>query len=181
MNVWNLAFNFTEGYEGGYVNDPNDDGGETFRGISRVHHSDWGGWEIIDRFKVMSDFPRCAERDHVLSAMMKAFYRIEFWDVVHGDELPWKMAVAVFDFAINSGPGRAIRYMQSVLGVDVDGMIGPRTVKAAHDQGENAVVELLARRAKFIHEIMDNKPSQKVWAMNWFRRLFRLANVVLEG
>jgi lysozyme family protein len=91
------------------------------------------------------------------------------------------MAVALFDFAVNSGPVTAVRMMQIVLRVFVDGDVGPKTVKAAHDAGEEAVIELMARRAKFLHEVMDNDPTQKKWAMNWFRRLFRLANIVLEG
>lgn len=181
VSSWDVAFDFTSGYEGGYVNDPNDMGGETFKGISRVSHSKWPGWEIVDRMKLMDGFPGCAERDHVLSGMVKAFYRIEFWDEVHGDELPWKMAVAVFDFAIHSSPKKATRYMQNVLGVVVDGIIGQKTVKAAHDQGEEAVVELLMARTEFLHKIMVAKPSQRVWARNWFRRMFKLANVVLEG
>ncbi len=91
------------------------------------------------------------------------------------------MAAAVFDMAVNSGVGTAARLMQVALNVPVDGNVGPVTVKAAHDAGEAGVVEFMARRAKFLHEIMDRDPGQTVWAMNWFRRLFKLANVVLEG
>lgn len=35
--------------EGGYVNDPNDRGGETYRGIARKFHPTWVGWRIIDK------------------------------------------------------------------------------------------------------------------------------------
>ena len=181
MNARDVALGFTLGYEGGYVNDPNDRGGETYRGISRKKWLKWEGWGIIDAEKKMPDFPARLAGNATLSEMVLGFYQANFWYAIHGDELPEKMAVALFDFAVNSGVEPAIKNMQIVLRVFVDGDVGSKTVKAAHDAGENAVVELMARRAKFLHEIMDNDPSQKVWAMNWFRRLFRLSNIVLEG
>jgi lysozyme family protein len=170
------------GYEGGYANDPNDRGGETFRGVARKHHPNWMGWEKVDAMKSFPEFPSCAVYDAALGDMVREFYVTEFWNKVHGDELPGKMAVAAFDCAVNSGPERAARLLQIALGgLVVDGDIGPRTVKAAHEAGEEGVVRFLAARAKFLHEIMDSDPTQKVWATNWFKRLFRLANVVLEG
>jgi lysozyme family protein len=181
MTAWEMALGFTLAYEGGWVNAPNDRGGETYRGISRVNWPNWPGWELIDEEKVREGFPGRLVGMSSLAELVIGFYQVNFWDPLHGDELPIKMAVALFDFAVNSGVARAVRTMQIVLGATVDGVLGPKTIKAAHDAGENGVVELLARRAKFLHEIMDNDPTQKVWAMNWFRRLFRLANVVLEG
>lgn len=181
MTAWEMALGFTLAYEGGWVNAPNDLGGETYRGISRVNWPAWRGWEVIDAEKKLDGFPGRLVGISTLVEEVIEFYRINFWEPIHGEELPIKMAVALFDFAVNSGVSRAVRTMQIVLGATVDGDIGPRTIKAAHEAGENAVVELLARRAKFLHEIMDNDPTQKVWAMNWFRRLFRLANIVLEG
>lgn len=169
------------GYEGGYANKAEDKGGETFRGVSRVKHPTNPIWPIVDGLKSQPDFPACANRDHQLFVLVRDFFIQEFWEKIHGDELPEKMAVATFDAAINSGPDRAVRLMQIALGVDADGDVGSKTVKAAFDAGERGVVRALARRAKFLHEIMDNDPTQEVWAMNWFTRMFLLANVVLEG
>lgn len=169
------------GYEGGYSSDPNDKGGETFRGISRVMHPGWMGWEKIDSLKSFLEFPSCAIYDGALADMVREFYVKEFWERIHGEELPGKMAVTAFDFAINSGVDRATRILQISLGVAVDGNIGPKTIKAAYDAGESGIISYLARRAKYLHEIMDNDPTQQVWALNWFRRLFKLANIVLVG
>ena len=71
--------------------------------------------------------------------------------------------------------------MQIGLGVVPDGIVGAKTVKAAYDSGERGVVRFLAQRTKFLHRIMDEDPTQEIWAMNFFNRLFLLANVVLEG
>jgi len=75
----------------------------------------------------------------------------------------------------------AIRLMQIALRVNVDGIVGQNTLKAAYAAGEKGVVRALAQRAKFLHEIMDRDPAQEYWSMNWFTRLFLLANLVLEG
>jgi lysozyme family protein len=181
MNAKDVALGFTLGYEGEWVNDPDDRGGETYRGISRVNWPKWAGWEIIDAEKQKDSFPARLVGMSDLSELVLDFYLVNFWEPIHGEELPPKMAVALFDFAVNSGPVTAVRMMQIVLRVFVDGEVGPKTVKAAHDAGEGAVIEMMARRAKFLHEVMDNDPSQQAWCLNWFRRLFRLANIVLEG
>ncbi|MCL2029533.1 MAG: hypothetical protein FWG97_03875 [Deltaproteobacteria bacterium] len=41
----------TKEFEGGYVDDPLDAGGETFRGISRKNHPKWPGWPLISQAK----------------------------------------------------------------------------------------------------------------------------------
>jgi hypothetical protein len=57
MNAMDVALGFTLGYEGEWVNDPDDRGGETYRGISRVHWPKWAGWAIIDAEKQNEAFP----------------------------------------------------------------------------------------------------------------------------
>lgn len=169
------------GYEGGWVNKKEDRGGETFRGVSRVKHPNNPIWPILDGMKTWPEFPACANYDAKLYVMVRDFYVAEFWNPIHGDELPEKLAVAVFDAAIHHGPERAVKLAQIALGVTVDGDVGAKTVKAAHAAGERGVVRFLAQRTKFLHSIMDADPTQEVWALNWFIRMFLLANVVLEG
>ena len=72
----------------------------------------------------------------VLRAMPKAeaveIYKAQYWAPVRGDELPAGVDLAVFDFAVNSGPGRAVKELQEVLGVKQDGIIGLQTLDAVH-------------------------------------------------
>lgn len=51
MADFDKAYFRTCKFEGGYANDKNDSGGETYKGISRVHNPKWGGWKIIDSYK----------------------------------------------------------------------------------------------------------------------------------
>jgi lysozyme family protein len=184
MTAWDKALEFTLAYEGGYVFDPADRGGETFRGISRKAWPTWEGWAIVDRVKSAhpEDFKAVLLQDQDLRGRAVRFYRENFWDPVHGDELPGKVAAAVFDMAVHSGVKTAIRALQSCLpGVVVDGEVGSQTVKAVFAAGEAGLVDFLAARATFLNGIMVSSPDQKVWARNWFKRLFKLSNLVLEG
>ena len=45
--------------------------------------------------------------------------------------MPPGLDLAVFDLAVHSGPLRAVRLLQAVLGVEADGIVGPVTLGAA--------------------------------------------------
>ena len=51
--MYKEAIKKTLKYEGGYVNDKDDRGGETYRGVSRRYHPNWSGWKIVDEYKQM--------------------------------------------------------------------------------------------------------------------------------
>ena len=167
-------------YEAGWANNPADRGGETIFGVSRNNHGTWPGWATVDAAKNRPDFPACVNKDRDLQALAIKLYREQYWNEVHGDELPWKMATAVFDMAVNSGPRIAAKEMQVALKVKVDGIIGPKTVKAAWDRGEDAVIEFMTNRIAFYVDIMVKKPDQRIWAKNWVKRLVKLCDFVLE-
>lgn len=66
----------------------------------------------------------------ITDEQLATVYRRHYWDAVAGAELPDGVDYAVFDFAVNSGPDRAVKYLQAIVGVAQDGKIGPETVKA---------------------------------------------------
>ena len=131
------ALTNTLAIEGGYANDPNDTGGETYRGISRVHHPKWPGWKIIDACK-HSGIP-LASRE-LLTSMVNAFYHDEFWikagcNIV--DAMSEPVAEELFEASVNCGRGNGVKFLQRALNVlnvnatlypdiDVDGVLGHR-------------------------------------------------------
>lgn len=105
------AYSRTGKFEGGYVNDPKDNGGETYYGISRKFHPNWGGWKTIDIQKDKPNFPKNLKevRDD-LSNMEKSFYKTNFWDVVWGDEIKnQNVANDMYDTAVNMGAATSIK------------------------------------------------------------------------
>ncbi|MCD6073099.1 MAG: hypothetical protein K0S42_3615 [Microvirga sp.] len=107
-------------HEGGFVHHAQDPGGATKFGITR---------ETLSRVRGR---PATIEDVRALTrAEAVAVYRRLYWDAVRGDDLPPGLDLAVFDLAVNSGPARAVRMLQTVLGVAVDGIVGPVTLEAA--------------------------------------------------
>lgn len=57
MAEFKPAFEQTIAHEGGYMNDPDDPGGETYKGVARKYWPKWLGWHIIDLLKRQAGFP----------------------------------------------------------------------------------------------------------------------------
>jgi lysozyme family protein len=109
-------------HEGGYVDHPKDPGGATNKGVTIATFR-----RYVKKDGTKDDLRRISDAD------VARIYKRHYWDAVRGDDLPDGLDYAVFDFAVNSGTGRAPKYLQRVLGVAQDGVIGPATIKAAHD------------------------------------------------
>ena len=72
------AFDLMISHEGGYVNDPDDPGGETYKGVARKIFSKWEGWSRIDMLKRQSGFPANLDRDPELQEAIEDFYEVQF-------------------------------------------------------------------------------------------------------
>ena len=182
------AFEKTMGHEGGYVNDPDDAGGETYCGISRVYNPSWYGWTLIDQEKDEPDFPACLEDDEDLDAAVEDFYKDKYWDVNRLDDVDSQaVAEEMFDTGVNMGTGRAARFLQTSLNylnrngslyqeLVVDGMIGTASLNALqivlYDGDEEVVLSMLnTLQGRHYMDYMDKNPSQKKYARGWFKRV----------
>ena len=108
-------------HEGGYVNHPTDPGGETNLGVTKRVYEEWGGTKDMVDLTVEDVAP---------------IYEKNYWGRTKCDDLPSGLDLCVFDFAVNAGPGRAAKYLQSMIGTTVDGGIGPNTLKAVYNYVE---------------------------------------------
>lgn len=144
-------------WEGGWSDHKDDPGGKTMKGILQ---------RVYDPWREKHGLPRQSVR-LISDEEVTAIYRQNYWNIVQGDELPPGIDLAVFDFGVNSGPARGIRYLQAVLGVSADGHMGPVTIKAAADADPVAVVKkLMADRRAFLHKI----PHKASFIKGWMRR-----------
>ncbi|WP_338847319.1 glycosyl hydrolase 108 family protein [Massilia sp. W12] len=104
-------------HEGGFSNHPQDPGGATMKGVTlQVFQSYFGADKTVDDLKNISQ------------AQLEQIYRSGYWDKCSGDALPAGLDYAMFDFAVNSGPGRAVKFLQKILGAQQDGAMGPATL-----------------------------------------------------
>ncbi len=104
-------------------------------------------------------------------------YRRDYWNPVHGTDLPASLALLVFDAAINQGAGTAARLLQKAVGVTEDGSIGPVTLRAVLAVPlENVLIDFCAERA-LRYEFNRN---EETFGRGWYRRLFRMYATALE-
>ena len=141
-------------HEGGLVDDPKDAGGLTNMGISQRAYPD----EDIRGLTV--------ER-------AKELYKRDYWDRYRTGDLPDRLRHIYVDMCINMGGGRAIKILQEACNsknatkIDVDGGIGPATIKAATNVEP---FRLRAYRVMFYAELVMKKPEQERFWVGWFRR-----------
>lgn len=111
--------------ESGYVNDPDDAGGETYLGISRKNNPKWVGWEVIDDIKKKYGTKNITSRlkkDVALTNSAKLLYKQNYWDVLELDDIPSQgIAHQLFDTCVNCGKTTAIRIAQQVLMMTITG------------------------------------------------------------
>ncbi len=111
--------------EGGYVDHPDDPGGATNWGISLRFLKNLFGRGDLDRDgDIDASDIRAMTREDAME-----FYHEEFWFPAKLDRLPLFLAISIFDAAVNQGRGRAIKWLQEILGVKADGVIGPVTLQ----------------------------------------------------
>lgn len=105
------AFDRLIGHEGGYVNDPQDPGGETKFGISKRAYPN------VDIAALTVD-------------QAKEIYRRDYWERAKADEYDGAIGFRLFDAAVNHGVETAVRFLQRAVDVADDGDIGPVTLAA---------------------------------------------------
>ncbi len=158
--------------EGGYGNDPDDPGGETYKGIARKMNSKWDGWVFVDMAKQKPNFPANLEADSHLQELIKEFYRNLYWDKIKGDDLQQQLvAESIFDFGVNAGIPTSAKLAQLVVDATPDGVFGDKTV--AKINGYNAELFLasftLAKIARYVN-IVKKQPTSKKFFYGWVRR-----------
>lgn len=109
---------FVLGAEGGWSDDPRDNGHETMKGITLATFRAWEGDPTItaDDLRAIDDLT------------VAEIYRNQYWDRVAGDNLPHGVNLMVFDLAVNAGPGRSVRMLQAAVHAGQDGWVGPLTL-----------------------------------------------------
>ena len=150
MKSWfDQCFDKLIAHEGGYVNDARDPGGETKYGISK------------------RAYPQVDIKALTLEAA-KEIYKRDYWDRAQCDKLPPALAYLLFDAAVNSGIGQAIRLLQRALGLADDGILGPLTLSAVQRMdAESACAKFLGHRLEFMAKLS----TWDTFGRGWARRI----------
>lgn len=156
------AFERVVGHEGGYGKDPKDRGNWT------------GGQESVGELKgtkfgiSAASYPN-EDIEHLTLDRAKQIYLADFWNKLRCDDIGAPLDEFLFDYAVNSGVGRAAVALQEAVGALRDGRIGPRTIDALKARPGLQVLRLL-----FVDRAMTfalNKNDER-YGHGWFARLF---------
>ena len=160
-------------HEGGYVNDTDDLGGETYRGVARKLHPTWLGWKVIDRVKHFRVLKRGSYiNDTALDEQITAFYYQHFYTPMKLEHLDCDEAILeLFDFGVNAGPQRAIIKAQGILHVVDDGIMGPITIAAINNYPGDFVKDYKHVRRLYYENIAHRRPQNKKFLKGWLNRV----------
>lgn len=154
---WEDAFKMVLAHEGGFVNNPKDPGGMTNLGVTKKVWEEYVGHEVDE-----------AIMRGLTPDMVQPLYKRNYWDRIKGDQLPDGVDYAAYDLAVNSGVGRAAKYLQQIAGVPADGVIGPKSLEAIKACPAEEVVDALCdMRLEFLKRL----PTWTTFGKGWERRV----------
>ena len=169
MASFQEAVGKTELFEGGYVNNPHDSGGETYRGISRKNWPKWAGWSCIDQAKTREGFPKYLDTNATVQGLVIDFYHKNFWDYdgLNDQYIAWK----VFDLGVNIGKPHAVKILQQAVGTNLDGVYGPNTERLTNLHPKGSLATILRASAEQYHkQIVVTHPEDAIFLKGWLKR-----------
>jgi len=157
-------------HEGGFVNHPRDPGGATNKGVTlQTFRRFFGPSKTVDNLRAIT------------TEQLAHVYRSGYWDKCCCDQLPGGVDYAVFDVAVNSGPGRAAKFLQASVGAAQDGAIGPNTLELIVGQDLAALINMICdRRLAFLQGLNTFDAFGKGWTTRVVE-VRRKALEMLEG
>ena len=166
MSNFESALEIILEHEGGYVNHPKDPGGETNLGVTKRVYEDFGGE------KEMKDL---TQED------VEPIYQENYWDKCKCDDLPAGLDLCVFDFGVNAGPGRAAKYLQTLIGTVADGGIGPNTLKTLSSYVDtHGVVKTVEQYQANRQEYYEGLSTFDTFGRGWTRRVEETTEKALD-
>jgi len=139
--------------EGGYVNDPDDRGGETKYGISKKQYPD------LDIKSLTID-------------EAKEIYKRDYWDKVSADDIEDEhIAFELFDTAVNMGVRTATKLIQLSCEAHPDGIMGANTLNKINSSNKELILTKfkLAKVARYAY-LCKKRPENKKYLFGWINR-----------
>ena len=160
-NRFDICFDRLIGHEGGYVDDPDDPGGETNFGISK------------------RSYPSVVIRN-LTRSQAKNIYRSDYWGKPQCENLPLGVDYLVFDRAVNSGVSASVKALQRSVGASPDGMIGRRSLAAIAALSAAKIIDRLAiERAIHYTNLVIKRSKSRKYLRGWMKRLIETHRLAL--
>lgn len=143
--------------EGGWVNNPNDPGGETNLGVTKRVWEEWVGHPVESLKNLTKD-------------QVAPLYEQKYWRPCYGEVLPRGLDYCVFSFGVNAGPGRSIKLLQQSLGLVCDGVIGPRVREKLRNSN---IADIIVSFTQLRREYYRSLKTFPIFGKGWLARVDR--------
>lgn len=156
-------------WEGGFVDDADDLGGQTNKGVT------YQTYKLYRRRKGLPE-PTVEDLKNLSDEEFTDILKTLYWDVCLGDRInSQSVANAIVDWAWNSGTKTAVREVQRILGVEDDGIVGNITLAAINSYSTLPLFGAIQTARKFyIERICISRPKNKKYRKGWVNRINNL-------
>lgn len=149
-------------WEGGFSDNPNDSGGATNKGVTlATFRQFYGQNKTVNDLKAITD------------AQWLNIFLSGYWNKVRATEINnQSIANIIVDWAWASGPDTAARKVQKIVNVDVDGIVGPKTLAAINAYNPQQLFDRIkSERISFVENLVKNRPKDSVFLTGWKNRI----------
>jgi len=140
--------------EGGWVNNPNDPGGETNLGVTKRVWEEYVGHPVTTM-------------KNLTPADVAPMYEQKYWRPCYGEVLPRGLDFLCFSFGVNAGCGRSVKLLQQSLGVVSDGVIGPRVMQRLRESNIADVIKGFSESRREYYKSLKTFP---IFGKGWISR-----------
>ena len=164
-------------HEGGFVNDPDDKGGFTYRGITRKNFPNWEGWQIVDTNLPLKNGQIIKNEE--LEQYVREFYYDNFYHPMKIDEID-NMLISghLLCHGVNAGIKNSVKILQKSINeicnenISVDGIIGKITLSYANSNEQEKIAnEMIVKRKEYYTNLAKRNPSQQKFLKGWINRV----------
>ncbi len=149
--LFEKGYKFVRKWEGGYSNDVDDPGGETFNGLSKKYNSN-----------INKTTTEIEKRNH---------YKKKYWEETNANKIDKRFAPIVFDLSTNPGTSGGVKVFQRALKIKDDGVIGSKTIEASKKADYNLTINnIIKKRKEYYDDVIKENPKKEKYKNGWYNR-----------
>jgi lysozyme family protein len=141
--------------EGGWVNNPNDPGGETNLGVTKRVWEEWVNHPVTTM-------------KNLTEAEVAPLYEQKYWRPCYGEVLPRGLDLLSFSMGVNAGPGRSVKLLQQSIGCVPDGVIGPKTRELISSSNSATLIAKFSEARRDYYRSLKTFP---IFGKGWLSRV----------
>ena len=144
-------------FEGGYVDDPNDPGGETNLGVTKNVWKEWVNRPV-----------EIGEMRQLTPELVAPLYRVKYWDAIKADDLPSGLDLCAFDCAVNQGVNRSIKFLEQSVNDDLSGVMDDDLIEKINSLVPILLIDDFTLKREMHYKML---PTFNIYGKGWMKRL----------